>query len=544
MFRLKLLTVVVWLVLFSQVPLCGQSLEKVPMPSGSSVFASSVNTAGNLLIFQTNTNPYKAWQLQASAYRDGRWQKPEPLISVNDYGEVPASGNNFQGDFIGTPSLNASGDTLYFAATFKSGLGGKDLFYSVRQNDVWSAPINLGSRINTSGGEESPSVSADGHSLYFTRRSGQDACYTIFCSTKDPRGEWGKPVALPAPVNQGCEKGPRILADNITLVFSSQREGSHGMDLYVSVRSITGAWTSAKRVAALSTTGADGYVTMDASGNSVYFSVVNGNTGALYRCSPVPALLSLQRSQILACTLTDSITGKPLSGQVKLSLEGDKPELLEHQRNITHFTKRLYGEATFRITAEADGYPRKSWIIRPGYDSDSLVMALRLPPQSTFHYVAATASQTQRALFNGDSVAHVAAADPAAAGSAMSASTATGHDKTDTGYKPGHCSIMFATGEHTLSPEMQTALLTLVAYARLHREGLVEITGYTDDVGDEAFNIGLSALRSESIKKYFIEMGVHENQIVTHAVGESQPLVSNSSDTNRAKNRRALVRLK
>lgn len=49
-----------------------------------------------------------------------------------------------------------------------SGYGGDDLYFSKREEEGWSAPKNLGTRVNSEEYEYGPSLSADGKYLYFT----------------------------------------------------------------------------------------------------------------------------------------------------------------------------------------------------------------------------------------------------------------------------------------------------------------------------------------------------------------------------------------
>jgi outer membrane protein OmpA-like peptidoglycan-associated protein len=54
------------------------------------------------------------------------------------------------------PAINLSGDTLIFSSDMPGGYGNSDLYMSVRKDSVWSDPVNLGAKINTSGDEMFP----------------------------------------------------------------------------------------------------------------------------------------------------------------------------------------------------------------------------------------------------------------------------------------------------------------------------------------------------------------------------------------------------
>jgi type IX secretion system PorP/SprF family membrane protein len=66
----------------------------------------------------------------------------------------------------------------------------------------------------------------------------------------------------------------------------------------------------------------------------------------------------------------------------------------------------------------------------------------------------------------------------------------------------------------------------------------VKLTGHTDNVGSASFNQRLSAYRANSIKEYLVKKGVESSRIQSEGKGLSQPLNSNKTEAERAKNRR------
>ena len=66
----------------------------------------------------------------------------------------------------------------------------------------------------------------------------------------------------------------------------------------------------------------------------------------------------------------------------------------------------------------------------------------------------------------------------------------------------------------------------------------VKIIGHTDDIGTPEFNLDLSRRRAEAVKKYLVDAGIDGGRIETEGRGNTQPLVPNDSEANRAKNRR------
>ena len=98
--------------------------------------------------------------------------------------------------------VSPDGKTLYFTSNRPQSLGGTDIFISHLTNDGWGPAENIGPEINTSVNEETPFITQDGNTLYFSSQ-GHDGIggYDIFYSTKDANGKWAKPVNLGYPVN-------------------------------------------------------------------------------------------------------------------------------------------------------------------------------------------------------------------------------------------------------------------------------------------------------------------------------------------------------
>lgn len=66
----------------------------------------------------------------------------------------------------------------------------------------------------------------------------------------------------------------------------------------------------------------------------------------------------------------------------------------------------------------------------------------------------------------------------------------------------------------------------------------LEVQGHTDNVGQAAYNLKLSQQRADSVKAYLVKKGAADNRLVAKGYGMTQPLLPNSSDANKALNRR------
>ena len=133
------------------------------------------------------------------------------------------------------PSISSNGRMLFFASNRPGGLGGMDLWYSVKDNDEkWSNPKNLGGAINTPGDEMSPFIHFDGRTLYFSSNGHQGmGGHDIFYSRMNDDTTWSEPVNLGYPINTyNDEMGLIIDASGSKAYFSSVRDEKYGKDIF------------------------------------------------------------------------------------------------------------------------------------------------------------------------------------------------------------------------------------------------------------------------------------------------------------------------
>ena len=99
--------------------------------------------------------------------------------------------------------------------------------------------------------------------------------------------------------------------------------------------------------------------------------------------------------------------------------------------------------------------------------------------------------------------------------------------------------VTFDTGKATLRPESRAALDAL-ADRLLHvpMERVYEITGHTDNVGNEAFNQKLSRARAETVKAFLVKRGIAIDRLMTRGLGSQSPKAENATNEGREQNRR------
>jgi hypothetical protein len=170
--------------------------------------------------------------MSTRATRDDDWS-----VSINLGPTINTAGND------GTPFISSDELELYFTSLNRAGgQGGDDIWVSVREtkDSEWGTPVNLSPTVNTHREELWPTLSSDGLLLFFScgllgssRPDGLGKSDIWVARRKSRNAEWGEPVNLGAPVNSSSsESSPSISADGSTLYFTVG--GYRSGDLYQS----------------------------------------------------------------------------------------------------------------------------------------------------------------------------------------------------------------------------------------------------------------------------------------------------------------------
>ena len=104
--------------------------------------------------------------------------------------------------------------------------------------------------------------------------------------------------------------------------------------------------------------------------------------------------------------------------------------------------------------------------------------------------------------------------------------------------------VNFDFDSDRLTAEAKEILNQVADTLKASPEIKVEIAGHTDDVGTEAYNLGLSERRANSVKVYLAGRGVDDGRMTAVGYGKTQPLDTADTDEARAKNRRVVLRVK
>lgn len=98
--------------------------------------------------------------------------------------------------------------------------------------------------------------------------------------------------------------------------------------------------------------------------------------------------------------------------------------------------------------------------------------------------------------------------------------------------------IHFEFDKDKIRPESFPILDAVVEVLQQNPKIKLEIQGHTDNKGAPAYNKALSDRRAASVKKYLVSKGIDAGRLTSKGYGMEKPIVPNTSDQNRALNRR------
>lgn len=100
---------------------------------------------------------------------------------------------------------------------------------------------------------------------------------------------------------------------------------------------------------------------------------------------------------------------------------------------------------------------------------------------------------------------------------------------------------LFDFDRAVLKSEGKTKLNDLASKLKDITLEVIVATGYTDSIGNAAYNKKLSLRRAQAVKNYLVNMGIDEKNIYVEGKGEANPVASNKTSAGRAKNRRVEI---
>ena len=104
--------------------------------------------------------------------------------------------------------------------------------------------------------------------------------------------------------------------------------------------------------------------------------------------------------------------------------------------------------------------------------------------------------------------------------------------------------VLFDFNKFILKPKAKSALLSVADFIKEHPGKKLVVTGYTDNIGSDAYNLKLSLQRAQSVADYLMYVERLSSSIFSiEGKGKANPVASNDTEAGRAKNRRVEIKI-
>lgn len=481
--------------------------------------------------------------------------------------------------------LSVDGQKLFIYAGDE---GDGDIFVSRLKGSNWSKPQKLDKTINSPYRESSASFAPDEKTLYFvsTRTEGSLGDRDIFYSRIDEKGKWGKPENMGPVINtEYGEEGVFIHPDGKTLFFSSQGHNSMGgYDIFKSVYDETvKQWSKPENLGyPVNTPDDDVFVVFSADGRHAYFtSVRTGGKGEkdIYRITFLEDIMKKNLALFKGKVMDDK--GNPLESKITIrdKSKGEIAGTFESNSETGKFLISLSSGKIYGVEVFAEGFiphnesldiPYKSdyqeivkeIILRPkvAYMSGSVVNEKDEPLAAQIEVVDNVTNQVI-GKFQSDASGKFRITVPTGKNygvvfnkqgylfQSVNAEIPDSADyekdlgkiilqKVDIGKKIVLNNIFFDFNKASLRQESIAELDRAVKLMNEIKSLQIEISGHTDNIGTEAYNLKLSEQRAKAVVSHLISKGIDKKRLIYKGYGFSQPIAANDTEEGRQMNRR------
>ena len=457
-------------------------------PDGGSLYFTSNR--------ETRENPDGADRVYRAARGEGGWQD-----AAGAFGEGLAKGK------AGAVCFDPAHRQAIVVRCFQpDGVGDCDLYVLDLAGE--GAPHNPGSPLNNKEWDSHPTLTADGRTLYFaSERHGGKGGSDIWTSTRNDDGTWTVPVNLGETINSsGDEVTPFVSGDGQTLWFSSSSlPGYGGFDVFRSERK-GNAWSAPVNIGAPANSSDDDiFFVTTAGGDSSYVASTRGGYGGFdifevvkLAPPPPPPPPPVRVPLVVRYTAKNAYTLDPLPAHIALATQGEHDIALRAEKD---------GKARSEVLDGREYFVNATY---PGFTSgvDTFLYPLQTVGTKDRTILLTPVFEAERKIY-----AFV---------------------------------VEFDFNYSNIRPEEKKNLDSVVSLLSSFPNCTVVVSGHTDSVGTEMYNIHLGYNRATEVSRYVEKYLLERVKKLRHKIeirtyGKTQPVATNSTEEGRQRNRRVEI---
>lgn len=434
--------------------------------------------------------------------------------------------------------ISADGNTLYFVSNIKEGgYGGRDIWKSVKlPNNEWSLPTNLGPEINTKDDEDAPFIHPDGVSLFFSSTGHKTmGGFDVFKSTLNENGKWSNPENLRHPINTPDDDIYYVQsADGKRAYISSIRKDSKGeKDIYRIdfERSISEALTLIKGVLT--------YNGENKQPKNAKITVTDDETNQL-----VQEIKPNEKTGKYIMILTPGAKGKTYN--ITFEAEGYQPislSLVIPANSSYQEIEKEFKLQEINLESKTPGTMAVKGVVRDAFGkaipgtminiidnkTSKFIQTVYTTADSGSYYFVVNQGNNYNVSFEAKN--YLFHSENFNIPKTSEYSTFTKDivlNKVEVGAKIVLNNIFFDSNKSNLRKESTSEINELIKLMASHPEIVIEVSGHTDNKGNDELNLALSQKRAQAVQTALVKKGIDIKRIIAKGYGKSNPVAPNS----------------
>jgi len=420
----------------------------------------------------------------------------------------------------GAATLSPDGKYLYFSQWKKE--NGKiisSIYYSVKQGAHWSSPTRLPVININSFSSKQPFCTIDGKYLFFSSdRPGGSGKFDIWCAPLQSDGTSGQPVNLGPSVNTADdEQAPFYQTSSSTLVFSSNGyTGMGGYDLFAARGSETN-WKAPENLGYPFNSSRDDIYFLTAENKALLSNALIGSDRGQGCCLETYSITKAPKNKRLTGSLFDCRDNAPLADAVIILKDG--------AGKTWKVATNSNGKYSFDLGNE-DHEPLTLFASKESYLDSTSAFKLENVDESdllTDKLINADLCIEKKPEPKPEPVLVIKAEDVV--------------------------TVYFDFDKSLLKPEALHKLDSIYNVMVEFPITTIQISGYTDGLGSDAYNKVLSDKRAKACADYLIQKGIDASRVSFVSFGaccpvEMEKINGRDNPDGRSRNRRALINVK
>lgn len=429
------------------------------------------------------------------------------------YSELQADGSWGKAKNIGVPLNNKSpnflisvtpdNNTALVGGIYKAdgSFGGSGISLTKRGEKGWELPrkIEIKNYYNKSKGV-SYCLSADGKTLIMAiERDDTQGLMDLYVSFLQNDDSFSEPKNLGKNINTFAhEVNPFLAADGVTLYFVTRGYPTYGKsDIFVS-RRLDDTWQNWSEPENLgheiNSEEEEGTFVIDASGKNAYMI-------STFEAIGLFDIVQVELPEVLRPKATVLISGKVINAKTKQPITA----------KITYRDLETDTELGIANSSPVDGSYQ---IVLPSGNAYSFLAEKK-------GFIATSNNLNLEQLSTYKEIQQELLLSPIEVGQTVRLNN-----------------IFFDTGKWDLRAESTAELKRLIQILKENPNMVIEVSGHTDNVGNEQKNVQLSQNRADAVKNYLQNNGIAASRLSSKGYGQSKPVAANNTEEGRQTNRR------